>query len=149
MRLLVGRLYNCMTDWLILCIVSCRPLDTNSNVIMYSVLYMYYAHTYNVEHLFFSVVVLEESPCPRGPVCKSLSLFSDHKSLRLNSLTTTLLFLRSRLVYKLYTQWRHQLYARHVGTCPGLNSCKFMDTPIICLIVTVRAYLAPVRGRGS
>ena len=31
-----------------------------------------------------SVVVLEESPCPRGPIYESLSLSSDHKSLSLD-----------------------------------------------------------------
>jgi len=31
-----------------------------------------------------SVVVLEKSPCPRGPIYKSLSLYLDHKSLSLD-----------------------------------------------------------------
>jgi len=37
--------------------------------------------THHFSDTHISVVVLEESPCPRGPLYKSFSLSSDHKSL--------------------------------------------------------------------
>jgi len=35
--------------------------------------------TQNIQLVNNSVFVLKESPCPRGPICKSLSMFLDHR----------------------------------------------------------------------
>ena len=83
------------------------------------------------KQLTTSVVVLEESPCPRGPIYKSLSLSLKSLSLGRNSLNTTLLTTPTSLtgdVRQKYSATQQQRAKIHNRTGISGAACNFTLT---------------------